>query len=284
MQIIKNYRNNDTLRASFNRLTEKVFCFTFDGWYDKGFWNDKYIPYSLVEDGEVIANVSVNIVDINDYGTLRHYIQLGTVMTDEKYRNRGYIRILMNEIFKDYGEKVDGIYLFAGDDVKEFYPKFGFTATKEYQYSKAVDTTCEKSIEAFPADTPEKWQALENAFDSNAFHGGYDMVNNFDLMMFHITGYMQNSVYFDKQSGAYVVADVENDSLFIHMILSSTKVTIDDVVKMFGKDIKTVTLGFTPCDASGWNVKEYFEEDCTLFLKDFSLDDKKIIFQTLSHA
>lgn len=284
MEIIKNYRNNDTLRASLNKLTQKTFGFTFDGWYDKGFWNDKYIPYSLVEDGEVVANVSVNIIDINDYGQLKHYIQLGTVMTDEKYRNRGYIRSLMNEIFKDYSGKVDGIYLFGGDDVKEFYPKFGFTAAKEYQYSKAVEITCERSIEAFPADTPEKWQALKNAFAANVFHGGYDMVNNFDLMMFHITGYMQNSVYFDKQSGAYVVADVENDKLFIHTIFAPKKITLDDIIKAFGKDIKTVTLGFTPYDADGWTVKEYFEEDCTLFLKDYTLDGKKIIFQTLSHA
>lgn len=66
-----------------------------------------------MEDEKIVANVSVNIIDINDCTKLKHYIQLGTVMTDENYRNKGYSRVLMDEIFKDYDGKVDGIYLFA---------------------------------------------------------------------------------------------------------------------------------------------------------------------------
>lgn len=105
MRIVKNYRNNDKLRESLNRLTEKTFGFNFEDWYKNGFWNDKYIPYSIVEDESVVANVSVNIIDINDHGVLKYYIQLGTVMTDENYRNRGYIRTLINDIFILFSNK-----------------------------------------------------------------------------------------------------------------------------------------------------------------------------------
>ena len=152
MRIVKNYRNNDKLRESLNRLTEKTFGFNFEDWYKNGFWNDKYIPYSIVEDESVVANVSVNIIDINDHGVLKYYIQLRTVMTDENYRNRGYIRTLINDLFKDYGEKADGFYLFANDEVLNFYPKFGFVAAKEYQYSKEVDVISEKTVISMPMD------------------------------------------------------------------------------------------------------------------------------------
>ena len=284
MRIVKNYRNNDKLRESLNRLKKKTFGFNFEDWYKNGFWNDKYIPYSIVEDESVVANVSVNIIDINDHGVLKYYIQLGTVMTDENYRNRGYIRTLINDIFKDYGEKADGFYLFANDEVLNFYPKFGFVAAKEYQYSKEVDVISEKTVISMPMDNQKNWQKLIKAFKSNVFRGGFDMADNFDLMMFHITGYMQNSVYFDKQTETYIIADVESENVFIHAIISPNPVSIDDVINMFGGQVKTVTLGFTPADSLGWTVNEYFEDDTTLFIRGFSLDDKIILFQTLSHA
>ena len=62
-EIISGYRKNDALRTSFNKLAEKTFGLSFEGWYRSGYWNDKYIPYSIVTDGNVIANVSVNLID-----------------------------------------------------------------------------------------------------------------------------------------------------------------------------------------------------------------------------
>ena len=63
-----NYRDNDVLRASFNELAEKVFGLNFEGWYQHGFWKDNYNPYSVVVDGKVVSNVSVNRCDVNYNG------------------------------------------------------------------------------------------------------------------------------------------------------------------------------------------------------------------------
>ena len=134
--IEKNYRNNDALRASFNRLAEKTFGLNFENWYRNGFWKDNYIPYSVVLDGEVVSNVSVNACNMNYKGKIVKLIQLGTIMTDEDYRGNGYARALMEEVIKDYDGQVDGIYLFANESVLEFYPKFGFREAKEYQFTK----------------------------------------------------------------------------------------------------------------------------------------------------
>nr|WP_308742421.1 hypothetical protein [uncultured Anaerocolumna sp.] len=50
---ITNYKNNDILRKSFNELTEKTYSFNFVEWFQNGFWDENYIPYSLAEyDGE----------------------------------------------------------------------------------------------------------------------------------------------------------------------------------------------------------------------------------------
>ena len=108
-KIIKNYRDDDLLRKDFSRLSKKVFSLDFEDWYQNGYWGDDYIPYSIIADGKIVANVSVNIIDMVREGVVRHYIQLGTVMTDEAYRNRGFIRKLMAEIEKDYSDKTQSL-------------------------------------------------------------------------------------------------------------------------------------------------------------------------------
>lgn len=83
-----------------------------------------------------MANVSVNIIDIEIQEQVKRYIQIGTVMTDCNYRNKGLSRKLMDKILQDWKDKCDAIYLYANDSVLDFYPKFGFIKAMEYQYSK----------------------------------------------------------------------------------------------------------------------------------------------------
>jgi len=56
------------LKESFNALAMKTFKLDFRGWYNKGYWNDTYIPYSFVDQGKIISNASINkmSVIIND--------------------------------------------------------------------------------------------------------------------------------------------------------------------------------------------------------------------------
>lgn len=92
MQIVKDYRENKELRDSFNELAKKVFNLEFEEWYRNGFWNEKYIPFSVVIDGKVVANVSVNKCDMNYNGEVLKLIQLGTVMTDPRLQRKWLCR------------------------------------------------------------------------------------------------------------------------------------------------------------------------------------------------
>ena len=90
--VISNYRDNKELRDSFNELAGKVFGLNFEGWYQNGFWKENYNPYSVVVDGKVVSNVSVNQCSMNYDGRVVKLLQLGTVMTDPDYRGRGYAK------------------------------------------------------------------------------------------------------------------------------------------------------------------------------------------------
>ncbi|MBQ0001487.1 MAG: GNAT family N-acetyltransferase, partial [Clostridiales bacterium] len=138
MEIVNNYRDDQALRDSFNALAEKVFCLNFENWYQNGFWKDNYNPFSVVIDGKVAANVSVNQCNVNYNGSVLKLIQLGTVMTDPDHRGKGYAGMLMEKVLKEYEGKADGIYLYANDSVLDFYPKYGFSRREEYRYTKQI--------------------------------------------------------------------------------------------------------------------------------------------------
>ena len=285
--IVKDYRKNDTLRHSLNKLTNATFGFDFENWYANGYWNENYIPYSTLVNGEVVANVSVNIMNFNVNGEKKFYIQLGTVMTDENYRNKGFIRVLMNKVEKDYGDKVDGMFLFANDEVVEFYPKFGFVKANESQYVKNVDLKNDMTAEKITMNDKNAWDSLKAIIDSSAVNCAFEMVENSDLILFYITSFMQESVYYIKSLDTYVIADVDGDELLIYNILAKDVIDINDVINAFGKEIKNVKSGFTPLNVEGFTKTELVEDDTTLFVKgagfhNFSNEDK--MFPLLSHA
>lgn len=310
-EIKKNYRDNAALRRSFNELAGQTFGLNFEDWYQNGLWGDNYNPYSVVKDGEVIANVSVNRTDMVFDGKIKHFLQLGTVMTREAYRKQGLIRRIMEEIDADDCKKADGIYLFANDSVLEFYPKFGFEKAPEYQYLKrlanARECTGSRTLpnteecmgfkspssageflfEKVPMHTKQAFRELASAMERNVFRGRLDMINNKELILFYVTKFMQENVYYHKDSDTYVIAELENRALFLHNVFSGTLTRLDEVTALFGKAADEVTLGFVPQKRENYEAKELHEEDCTFFVRGGGLQifsEEKLRIPSLSHA
>lgn len=286
MNMIKHYRGNAALRKSFNELAKATFGLDFENWYQNGFWGDNYEPYSVVEDGKIVANVSLNRTDMVICGERKRLYQLGTVMTAEGYRNRGYIRAIMAEIEKDI-QDADGVYLFANDSVVEFYPKFGFVKGKEYVYTKAVEQSGECRMKNIPMVGPEGWEKLGHAMEENTFQTACQMVDNPGLIFFYVSQFMQACVYYDETLNAWTIAELEDGALMIHNIFSPSSISLEDVIAAFGSSVKEVTLGFTPADTAGFTCREYQEEDSTFFVKGEAFRDfaeKKLRIPSLSHA
>ena len=285
VSIEKNYRNNDALRASFNKLAEKTFGLNFENWYQNGFWQDNYIPYSVVIDGEVVANVSVNACNMNYKGNVVKLIQLGTIMTDADYRGKGYARTLMEEVMKDYEGKVDGIYLFANDSVLEFYPKFGFKEAKEYQYSKEVQVAGECRAEQVPLNNKDDFEKIVKILETTPQNAGMYMVGNTGLYMFYLSQFMTENLFYIAGCDSYAVAELEDDTLILHTIIGEG--AVDYVVAAFGSQVKNVVLCFTPKDVSGLVKSELHEEDTTFFVKGKFFEDTcedEYMLQAITHA
>ena len=280
-----NYRDNDALRASFNELVGKVFGLSFENWYQNGFWKNNYIPYSVVIDGKVVANVSVNRCDVNYNGETKCLIQLGTVMTDPDHRGKGYARELMEKIISDYEGKVDGMYLFANDSVTSFYPLFGFKEDKEYQFSKEVYIDNDKLVTLVPMNCKEDFDKMVSIINERPQNAKMYMVNNSGLYMFYLSQFMTESVYYLATKDTYLIADIEDDTLILHAIIGDCD--LETAVSAFGREIKNVVLCFAPNDANGYTKQELKEEDTTLFVRGDFFDKTwgdDVMFQAITHA
>lgn len=278
------YRDNKELRDSFNELAGKVFGLNFEGWYQNGFWKEAYDPYSVIEDGKVVSNISVNRCDMNYKGKTVHLIQLGTVMTDPDYRGKGYARLLMERVMEDIKD-ADGIYLYGNDSVAEFYPKFGFTESKEYCFSKDVKIAGDRSAQAVPMSNKEDRDKMVNVFSETAQNADMYMVNNTGLYMFYLSQFMQENTFYIPDLDTYAIAEIEDHELILHAVIGTGEV--DKVIESFGNDITHVLLNFTPKDTAGYTKNEVTEEDSHFFVRGKFFEENKdsaFMFQSITHA
>jgi hypothetical protein len=207
-------------------------------------------------------------------------------MTAPEYRGRGYGRAIMEYLEREYAD-ADGVYLFANDTVVDYYPKFGFRPGVEYAYRRAVSQSGERKTEQIIMDNPERWAKLSEAMERSTFREGCRMVDNPGLVFFYVSQFMQEAVFYIAELDAWVIAELEEGVLTIHSIFAGEEVTIDDVAAAFGPEVKTVTLGFTPADRTGWTCEELKEEDTTFFTRGAAFEkfaERKLRIPSLSHA
>lgn len=286
-KLVKQIRDNEILRRSFIKLAEKVFDLSFESWHQNGFWADKYIPYVLAENGKkVVANVSVNIIDTVWENTSKRYIQLGTVMTDPEYRNRGFSYQLIREIISEWREKCDAVYLFANSNVLNFYPKFGFVKVAEYQYSLPF-SAMKREFRKLEMSNSEDNFILKKYYERSNPFSAFPMNNNYGLLMFYCSSFMKEDIYYSKKYDTVCIAIKNEDILTCFDIFGSDNYSMEEIIFSIGfEDVKQVVLGFTPKECKNY-CRTKTENDDTLFVlnsKENLFINNKLMFPLLSHA
>ncbi|NOG26355.1 GNAT family N-acetyltransferase [Lysinibacillus fusiformis] len=249
-KLVSDYRHDDRLKESFNDLAIKTFGLDFRDWYNKGYWNDQYIPYSFVQEGKVIANASVYKMSIRINGEQLNGIQIGTVMTDEHYRHQGLAKQLMLHIMKEYEGACDFMYLFANETVLDFYPKFGFTRIHESEFS--LDLTAspiQRQQTSVQQLTVEQDLALLEDYAKNRYnHSSMIAVEqNVSLLMFYCTLVFPHAIYYLEELETIVFMEEEEGVLNIFDIISLQPIHIEELLANIVKDsTQKVVFYFTP--------------------------------------
>lgn len=248
-QLIFDYRSNMKYRGSFNELSKQVFGLDFSKWIEAGCWNGDYICYSYNDGDRVVANVSVNKMNLVLNGKDVKAIQLGTVMTHPDYRNQGLAAELMEIVIAKYEEECEFIYLFANDSVLEFYPKFGFEAIvetklkmKRSDLGPAIANTIRK------LDVKKDFTLLkdfaENRVPVSAVLG---VRNNAHLLCFHYLLQYAEALYYVSELDLIVIFEEADGNLHVYDIISKSAVDAKNILLyIVSKETENIHLYFTP--------------------------------------
>lgn len=290
MELISNYMTDDSSRKMLNELTLKTFGFSFDGWVKDGYFEGDYIPYSLVEDGRMISNVSANKMHFLQRGVEKNYIQLGTVMTDEQYRKQGLARKLMEHVISKYENECDGIYLFGNLSAVDFYLKNGFRIINQYryfvkeEYLKKTEGCRFVPVNELGEDIKDKYLQLVR---NSCYASSFEQINKYGLQMFYTAGF--DTVNYAEDIDCFAVIDDE-DGMALQSVLCNDKISLADVIGRLEIEDGQLRLGFTPLDEDMYLcTSEVYDgaDDYRLFYRGKeleSIEKDKLYFPDLSHA
>ncbi|GAA4268198.1 GNAT family N-acetyltransferase [Hyunsoonleella aestuarii] len=286
---VKDFKYKPEIRASFNDLTQAIFEFNFENWYLNGYWNDNYIPYSLLHKKKVISNVSVSKMEFIIANEKKVGVQIGTVMTHKEYRHQGLSQFIMEHVINEWKEQSDFVYLFANDSVLDFYPKFDFEIIDEYQYSKQLNTsnTLNSSLKKLNIDVKFDRELFLSILNDTSPIAKVSMQNNTSLIMFYCSSYKKNSIYYLEKLNTAIIMDIKDNTLYLSDVFSKEPVQLNDVIQIITNDtIKRVILGFTPLDEAGYDRSLIKTGDTLFVMKGMANYFKNNYwrFPVLSHA
>ena len=285
------YQNDETKRKAFHAMTFEFWEFTFESYYQSGYWDDQCILFSLFEGETIIAHTTLSIFPTQTPTGLLQLGQLGTVMTAATHTKQGFARFLMDYIFDAYRDQLDGYFLFANDTVLDFYPKFGFVSTREFQATKAFHKQ-PSSYTVNPLDlkNPADLSVFQHYIKAGKTACRFDTYN-YGLAHFYCYanpdfGFAE-SIYLLPELETLLIAQQEETDLIILQAYYLGQNQLDHAFNAIATANTTrLVLGYTPED-NGYDFHPYQEEDLTLFITPLLLpyfEEQHTMIPLLSHT
>lgn len=274
-------RDDIDIRKSYNQLVNGIFEFDFEFWHEAGYWTDANVPYVLIHNNQVVANVSVNHITFERGGVLFETVQLGTVCTHPKHRNQGLIRFLMNQIFEAYNSDTTSFYLYANENVMDFYQQFGFNFVPENQYRMKTEPCISTFSQINKKTLLQSLQYLRLLSEGNPYTA-IAMKDNLGLLMFYLLGPFQDYLYYSSSYNVLAVYDDVSGILFD--VFGKTKVSLDTVASELS-NAQSLVLGFMPYASLNVSKKSVNYDETALFVRNQNaIFDGDSCVPYLSHA
>lgn len=288
-EMISDYKDNKMYRDSFNKLAESTFDINFEEWFRSGFWNDKYVCYSYIDNNEVISNVSINKMNLIYQGENYSALQIGTVMTHPNYRGQGLAKNLLNHVIAKYEDQYDFLYLFANDTVLDFYPKFGFGRIEESSFTVDACNLKKKAskLKKLNPDNKTDFQLISRIVSKRApLSNILDVKESEDLLMFYVLIALKNELYYLEELDVIILMEQEGTDLYVLDILSTKKLDVVEVLSYLStKKIETIHLLFTPEKSKYIDAAYIIETEDMLFVRPNVLTSENyFLFPATSHA
>ena len=273
------------LQAAFCDYVPQVFRrAAFRRWWEWGEWDDDYHAFSVVEDGQVLANASVMRMRLRLEGREVTGFQLGAVGCLPAQRGRGLARAVMEAALDFCGDAP--VLLFANPNVLRFYPRFGFAPWRQELFSAPH--------EAMPAGTPAPTLDPSEA----GVRAGLAALSDEGIPVterFGARGYSRIATWYPANGfarplrrlgdDAWVFAGVEGDTLYLDDIFTRGPFDLRAwIPRLIDRPIQRIQFGFTP--ERWWPEATVAGEDteADLFVRGMDVSREPHRFPLLAHT
>jgi len=190
------YWQDKKAKAAFNRLMITLFNLDFSQWDTAGYWDDRFVPFSLFKADTVLASVCLYMLNAVVHGRHTRLAQISSVGTLPAWRRRGLARMLNDYALTWARDRQEWVFLFADPEAVPFYETCGFTPIKEYVEILSVpDVTPRKGIIRLDPAVPREREKIYHYAQCRAPLSRIFSVLNANLLMFHTLYWLKNCAY-----------------------------------------------------------------------------------------
>ncbi len=221
-EIVEIRPENKTLVNEYLNFIQWVFPGAkFLEWWEKGFWTENYNPFSILDSGKIISNVTACLMDVIIDDQNYKAVQIGAVGTISEYRNRGLSRILMEYVLKKYEDKVDLFFLFANESVLEYYPKFGFNKLKEKIFTLDTHISARNySAKKLNLQISKDYQMLLDLINRRKNITSIFGAENYGFItMWHVFNSYKNNLFYLEEEDAVILKTEKRNEMYIREII-----------------------------------------------------------------
>ncbi|MFL5349096.1 MAG: GNAT family N-acetyltransferase [Hyalangium sp.] len=235
------------LQAAFCDYVPQVFrTVDFRRWCAWGEWNDDYRAFAVLDEGRVVANASVMRMRLCIEGREVIGYQLGAVGCVPSHRGRGLSRMVMQAALAYCGAAP--VLLFANENVRDFYPRFGFTPREQALFGTALHV----EPEGEPAPVLELAEPHVRAGLVSLCDEGLAVTGRFGARGHGRIASWYAATAFSRplrqlRGDVWVFAGVEDGTLYIDDVFAREPFDLRaHIPRLIDQPITAVRFGFTP--------------------------------------
>ncbi|MGH1364202.1 MAG: GNAT family N-acetyltransferase [Calditrichia bacterium] len=271
MRFVTNYASDTVLRDSLNKLSLKIFGFTVLKENDL-----HYMPFSFVDNGKIVANVSVGTFHqcINGKKQIAYMVQ--TVCTMPDYRKQGLIRRLFQQVDSYINAQNGSAFLLANRNLADFYQQFNFMPIEmagHFEASPPITVFHPSQVSNVDirraSDASRLAEYVRRRTSISNVYG--DIEQNW-LFLWYCDNLFKNDIYYIAELDVFVIYKIEGQFLKLFDIVGKVIPTIEKLYPYIATEaVQKIKYYFTPDKLSSGYMAVVNKEDYLFTRGNFEL-------------
>jgi GNAT superfamily N-acetyltransferase len=271
---------------AFFRFVPRIFPgLDFRLWYARCGWPSSFVVHAFREGEEIVASVASSAMEMLVRGRPCSAWQLGTVGTIPEQRGRGLAARLMEEVVGRAVAAAEPVFLFANDEVLDFYPRFGMRRAQECAFVvRQPIRPAPNPAPRLELDQPEHLRLLERlSACALPVTERFGARNYGTILLWHATYAHPEDLYYLDELDAVIVARAAAEVLTVYDVIAQHPFDLAAVLpRVIEREIARVEFGFTP--ERWWPTAVPERPHSELFVRGLELPTEPFKFPVLSHT